>query len=230
MSIFHSFRAGEMLTYTALRDQIAQTGGYQGQPVTISDVDETNFIRTKDALIGSLLEKLKQRFPSETMHVMKSFDAIFSPKLYPEEYSAMSAYGKEDLKQLLDHYQPADMNADIILNRDRCFRDFLQFKHHTRLHRRMGFADYIQLVVTTLGEEYPDYVVLGQLALCVPLNSASCERGFSSQNLTKNKARNRLGEQTLQDIMKISINGPHFAQFDYTEAARKFRAIKNRRK
>ena len=78
-----------------------------------------------------------------------------------------------------------------------------------------------------LHNEYPDYVVLGQLAMSVPLNSASCERGFSTQNLSKNKARNRLGQDTLQDIMKITINGPHFAEFDYTQTALKFRAEGN---
>ena len=94
----------------------------------------------------------------------------------------------------------------------------------------MTFPEYLAYVINTLGEEYPDFVILGQIALSIPLNSASCERGFSSQNLTKTRTRNRLSEKSVENLMKISINGPDFAEFDYSDAAQRFRAMKNRSK
>lgn len=184
-----------------------------------------------DALLGNLLEKLEQRFPSETINLLKSLDCILNPKLYPEDSSAIVNYGKQDLQFVLDHYQPTTgENAEIIIDRDRCNKDFLPFKHHTKLHSHLKFSDYAEYVIKNLSEDYPDFAVLCKLTLCVPLNSASCERGFSSQNLAKTKTRNRLGEDTLQHIMKISVNGPHFSEFDYTEAAQEFRAMKTRKK
>ena len=164
------------------------------------------------------------------MDVKKSFDSLFSPALYPADHAAVPRYGQGELKVLLDHYQPAADNHENLLNRDRCFSDFLPFKHYTRHCYNMSFVEYTQHVVETLADQYPDFVVLAQLALCVPLNSASCERGFSAQNLNKTKSRNRLGQGTLQDIMRITVNGPHFADFDYSEPARKFRAMKDRQK
>ena len=120
-----------------------------------------------------------------------------------EVYMCQVATYGGDLQLLLDHYQPD--NADNLLNKNRCLRDYLPFKHHTRLINRTTFPEYVQYETEDLHEEYPDYVVLGQLAMAVPLKSASCERGFSTQNLSTNKARNRLGQDTLQDIMKISM-------------------------
>ena len=113
-----------LTTYSALRQEVTTTGSYQGIPVTITDAEETSFIAAKDALLGSLLEKLEERFPSQTMTVMKSFDAIFSPKLYPEAHASVATYGSGDLQLLLDHYQP-DNAADVLLDKDRCLRDFL---------------------------------------------------------------------------------------------------------
>ena len=184
----------------------------------------------KDSLIGNLLEKLEEPFPSDTMNVLKSSNAIFSRKLYPDDPEAISAYGKDHLQFLLDHYQPEAEDVDNLINRGQCIRDFLQFKHHTRLHKHLEFSDYVQHVITTLWEEYPDYKTLAEFVLRIPLNSASCERGFSVQNISKTKARNHLGQETLQDIMRISINGPDFAPFDYAQAAGKFRAVKDRKK
>ena len=66
--------------------------------------------------------------------------------------------------------------------------------------------------------------------LCVPLNSVPAERGFSKQNIQKTKLRNRLGENQLQEIMRVSINGPDFATYDYTGAAARFNAMADRRK
>ena len=138
-----------LTTYSALRQEVTNTGSYQGIPVTITDAEETSFIAAKDALLGSLLEKLEERFPSQTMTVMKSFDAIFSPKLYPEAHASVATYGSGDLQLLLDHYQP-DNAADVLLDKDRCLRDFLPFKHHTRLMNRMTFPEYIQYVIENL--------------------------------------------------------------------------------
>ena len=71
-------------------------------------------------------------------------------------------------------------------------------------------------------------VVFAELALVVPLNSASCERGFSAQNKIKSKSRNRLRDEQVDRLMKITINGPHYAEYDYTAAKNNFRAMKDR--
>ena len=60
------------------------------------------------------------------------------------------------------------------------------------------------------------------------VNSASCERGFSAQNKIKSKSRNRLRDEQVDRLMKITINGPHYAEYDYTAAKNNFRAMKDR--
>ena len=65
----------------------------------------------------------------------------------------------------------------------------------------------------------------------MPLNSATatCERGFSAQNITKPKLCSRLGDGHLNELTIISVNGQDFYVFDYYEdAAQHFRADTDR--
>ena len=219
-----------LITLAEFHQQVTETGQYQGQPVRATDANLTSFNGIKDSFIGSLLQMLNSRFPDDTMKVLRCFDCILNPKSYPDDLSLITNYGQSELKDMLEYFQPVGDDNEHILNEDRLKRDFLPFKHHTRLHRAMTFPEYLAYVINTLGEEYPDFVILGQIALSIPLNSASCERGFSSQNLTKTRTRNRLSEKSVENLMKISINGPDFAEFDYSDAAQRFRAMKNRSK
>ena len=81
----------EMLTYTAIRQKVSDLGNFQDQPITFTDADETDFVGIKDSFIGSLLEKLEELFPSDTINVLKSSEAIFFPKLYPDDPEAILA-------------------------------------------------------------------------------------------------------------------------------------------
>ena len=53
--------------------------------------------------------------------------------------------------------------------------------------------------------------------------------GFSNQNLTKTALRNRLGEESLDILMTISIEGPPLSKFDFHEACQVWHTKKNSR-
>ena len=77
---------------------------------------------------------------------------------------------------------------------------------------------------------YTDFSILFKMYLVIPLNSATCERGFSAQNLIKTKHRASLTEDRMKQLTRISINGPDFSVFDYYEnAAQNFRVVRDRR-
>ena len=47
---------------------------------------------------------------------------------------------------------------------------------------------------------------------------STCERGFSTQKCIKSKFRTRLNNKSLNDLMRISEDGPHIKEFDFQEA------------
>ena len=56
------------------------------------------------------------------------------------------------------------------------------------------------------------------MSIMLPLDNATCERGFSLLNNIKTKKRNRLGEQILFDLMLLGWYGGNF-EFDHPKIA-----------
>jgi hypothetical protein len=83
----------------------------------------------------------------------------------------------------------------------RCKAQFLPFKHLVYSYRTiLSFSGLIKLLFQEHTETYTDFVTLAQIAMIIPVSSAPCERGFSHQNVLKNKVRNRLNPD-LKDLI-----------------------------
>ena len=122
------------------------------------------------------------------------------------------------------------LTNDNVFEPMRAKNDFLAFKIHVRSSNAQSLADFAEELLTTYSDQYPDYAILISYFFSMPLNSASCECGFSAQNLLKTKLRNRLSDKRQNELLRISINGPDFSLFDYNDAAQNFRQIRNRMK
>ena len=94
--------------------------------------------------------------------------------------------------------------------------------------RVFSFSAFAKDTTTLYAEEFPDFCTLLEFLMDIPMNSATCERGFSAQNRIKTAKRNRLNDDRLETILKVSINGPRWGEFDYTNAAENFRELKRR--
>ena len=186
---------------------------------------------TKDLLVHDLLANLEQRFPEDGMSLLQQLFSILSPAVLrgvPQE--GIVGHGLDALVAIADKFENV-REPHFDFNRQRAQQDFLLFKNHARSSpAHFTFADFVADLCSEHNEEYLDFALMAEYLMAIPLNSASCERGFSAQNLTKTKTRNRMTEERLDQLMRISINGSHMARFDYADAARKFRLIRKRRK
>ena len=71
----------------------------------------------------------------------------------------------------------------------------------------------LQFAIRTGGHE--KIIPVFQLALCLPLDNACCERGFSTMNDIKTSKRNKL-DKPLFPLMLLGMHGGTF-QFDYAD-------------
>ena len=60
----------------------------------------------------------------------------------------------------------------------------------------------------TIKAAFPNLVCLATLALTLPVTTATVERSFSDMKLIKTRLRNRLGEESLDQAMRVCIEGP----------------------
>ena len=60
------------------------------------------------------------------------------------------------------------------------------------------------------------------IQLVFPVSNAIVKRGFSARRRIKSDWRSSLSEDTLDHLMRISVDGPPLAQFDPTLAVQRF--------
>ena len=79
----------------------------------------------------------------------------------------------------------------------------------------------LKLVSTeqSLRDMFPQLTKLATIGGLIPVNTAECERAFSSTNRIKTELRNLLKTKTLEYLMRISIEGPSLADFSFERAA-----------
>jgi len=71
---------------------------------------------------------------------------------------------------------------------------------------------------------------LSESILCIPMGTPTVERLFSAMNRIMTNLRNRMGQDTLQYCMKISIEGDEDPSIEYVEEVIDLYATKKTRR
>ena len=87
-------------------------------------------------------------------------------------------------------------------------------------------VDLWTTIATFHREEFPNLLILAQLALTHPVHTADCERAFSSQNIVTTKLRNRLSGLHCDQLMRIMMEGPPRENFDFSKALKEWKMAK----
>lgn len=81
----------------------------------------------------------------------------------------------------------------------------------------------------TLVSMFPNLSVLAKIYKTIPPHTADCERDFSRMKMSKTDLRNRMGEDTLECLMRITISGPAPENYPFLDAVKLWAAKKERR-
>ena len=71
-------------------------------------------------------------------------------------------------------------------------------------------------------DDFKDVLHLVELVLVLPLSAAQCERAVSAQNRIKSSTRATLSVSVLEDLIRLSSEGPPVAEFDPTPAVNRW--------
>ena len=92
---------------------------------------------------------------------------------------------------------------------------FIQFVSSSVPEPLDSTNDYLQEVTSrlltdsTLNAAFPNLATLASLHLVLPIITATVERSFSDMRHEKTRLRSWLGENTLDQAMRVCIEGPH---------------------
>ena len=204
----------------------------------ISDVDQETFIRkVYRPYIQGVIDHISSRLKaSDTFSAFSLFD----PRHSPSSEDRLSTYGTESLQTLTNFYgseqqvtfegetgiSTPDIDAELTNSEWKIFRRviFTQFRNRTDPESSDDTTTGLQevssnlLTNATLNAAFPNLACLASLHLVLPVTTATVERSFSDMRLMKTRLRSRLGEDTLDQAMRVCIEGPHRLGDDDLEA------------
>ncbi|XP_052146816.1 uncharacterized protein LOC127765887 isoform X3 [Oryza glaberrima] len=175
------------------------------------------------SIIDRQLQELNDRFDevnTELLLCMASFNPIDS----------FAAYDKENLVKLAQFY-PKDFTETELLHLPFQLTLFINFvRRDERFKNVKNLVELSTMLVATKKHTAYELVYkLLKLVLILPVATASVERVFSSMNYVKNKLRNRMGEQYLNDCLVTFLERDLFVQVTNDDIISRFQAMATRK-
>ena len=152
------------------------------------EVDTSSVMR----FLNLLCAHLDARFPENEIKEWTAFDLS---ALRDCDFN----FGTEEVSLLCKKYSTFLKDTSLIIKQYNNFKFFVQGK--IKSGSVSNFADMVVLAFRY--EEYSDLAKLMDIGATFLASSAACERGFSLMNQIKSKQRSRLGEQHLDELMRI---------------------------
>lgn len=201
--------------------------------------DEFNSLR--DNYLDSLIEGLEIRMCNGSTRILEAFSL-----LEPQMARSLSADEIARLIDLLDsHYKvkkrPSEDCETGFSNDSECVDEYkfvnvpVFRKELARLtplfsgsYSGLRFEGLARMLLIRHRDDFPEACKLAEIGLCLPVSTASCERGFSLQNRIKVKSRTRLLPENLEMLMKLAI-APDVEVFPLRAAVSNWYSARRRR-
>ena len=241
----HLARFMNMLQHSGFKDElqfqgITLTGSLDGKPKR-GDVRTGSFQSRVNEAIGLCLTGLEERFgslmnsasSSESTTKYGTADVIrdllvFNVDAWPTSTKELVDFGNEKIERLFSWFQSLLQKAgsDVSSIPEEWFS--LKVLVNTSL-RDKDYASLWEtlLINTPYKDSFNNVLYLEEILLVQPISAAQCERAISAQNRIKSSLRVNLAVSSLEDLIRISAEGPPVTEFDPTPSINKWSA-KNR--
>ena len=172
--------------------------------------------RVTEPFYTKLKENIANRFVSQD--VVSCF-SIFDPKKTPNSLENCT-YGENQVKVLLEHYgseRPVEtvvgdefLMPAVITSSSYLPTEWKIFRRCITNQLREDIKEQLKELSTNsmMRTMFPNFSILANVFLTIPVGTASVERSFSHMKMVKSRLRNRLGEANLSYLMKIVLESP----------------------
>ncbi|CAO2823885.1 unnamed protein product [Amaranthus hypochondriacus] len=220
---------------SAHRNAMISLANFKNQKCSISlalnkqDEETKNKYRTRlEASIKCMRWLLLQGLPARG-HNEKTKDLLIYMSCF-HPCDRFSSFETRKLLELAKFYPNEFPNEDLIF-----FEESLQsFIDDVRNDERFSNVKNlnelsIKLVETKKHESHQDVYLLLKLVLLLPVATASVERSFSGMNYIKNKVRNSMGDQLLNDNLVTYLEYDVFRDVSLDAIVQRYQNMRTRR-
>ena len=175
------------------------------------------------AALDAIITEMDHRFNEVSSEILVCFSCL-DPK------DSFSKFDVEKIARLTEIYDQVFSTIDRSNIRDQLETFIL---HMRRVDLFKDCQDFSSLAMKMVEHErhiaFPLVYRLIELALLLPVATASVERAFSAMNIIKTDLRNRMADEWLNDLLLCYIEKEIFRSIDAKEIKNTFQATKNRR-
>ena len=175
------------------------------------------------AALDAIITEMDHRFNEVSSEILVCFSCL-DPK------DSFSKFDVEKIARLTEIYDQDFSTIDRSNIRDQLETFIL---HMRRVDLFKDCQDFSSLAMKMVEHErhiaFPLVYRLIELALLLPVATASVERAFSAMNIIKTDLRNRMVDEWLNDLLLCYIEKGIFRSIDAKEIKNTFQATKNRR-
>ena len=199
-------RPGENLT--SFQERVGDGNQYKGLDLTRSARDAESFAASRDAIIDKATAFLSDRFQGLGHDpVLRAAATLTDHHSWPlNNRQQMLTFGEDAIQVLSEHF-------DALLNQNHfnlqsCLNEWMEIKVHVQ--RDVGLQNNSNDFWKSkfqMRARYPNLMLLIELCLVIPVQTACCERGNSCLNRIMYDFRSTLDITTVDALMRISLNG-----------------------
>ncbi|KAG8197548.1 hypothetical protein JTE90_007284 [Oedothorax gibbosus] len=173
----------------------------------------TNYMTALQACIDDRFSDIK----SDIIQTVKILDVT----LWPSDEHLLTEFGNKEVDLLKTTLEPLlILNKVDMLMISEEWQELKMFWKHSLFHFTRN--DMWKFVLKTNNEKFPNLSHLFEILLILPISNATVERGFSFMGRIKTECRNHLEEDTLEDLLRIKIEGPQLQDFSPDNAVNVF--------
>lgn len=185
----------------------------------------------------TLTRNIDSRFPKEALTVTSAFHVFGMRSLSFLSEEDRRQFGEKEISVLVDHYGKEQISNDGEVT-SRSLVSPLQCQEEWQLAKKIVLEqryprDNTRMLLKLLFDFHkdvlPNFIILANLCLIMPYQTADCERGFSCQNGIKTSRRNRMKQEHLNTLMTIKCEGGNVEEFDFSDAIKIWKQKKQRR-
>lgn len=183
----------------------------------------------QNPFVSTLISNIKERLPDTGIFAAFSF---LDPVKLPDtaEKAREDNYGENCIQLLGNHY---GMGEAPIINKDELLGEW----HSLRVYminecRSKSLKEMLKILAkqtSTLALAHPNIAILAQVCITLPITTCDCERAFSTMRRVKSRLRSEMKNSTLNDCMRVSIEGPDMEDFNFDSCVDAWSKLKNRR-
>lgn len=183
-------------------------------------------VKELEKRFGNMMRSLEHG-NSRGSEIIKCF-SVFCHDAWPED---VVTFGEEEIDTLVNWYK-------YILTKNGC--DVAAMQTEWRMLKILVKGQFMDKAYVGLWEvmltkepfcsDFKNILHLVEIMLVLPISAAQCERGFSAQNRIKSKVRNSLSVSTLEDLVRISTEGPSLELFDPEPSVKRWLSSSKRKR